>query len=106
MQDSNGKLYGMTHGEGSSSYGCSIALVPDNCTFSAKAMMHLLQLHDLKLKSMKQMWFDSFYVSMLSEKYRSGRNNILSAFWNGFVSNCKAIMDKRKCSSIIYVIEK
>ncbi len=74
--------------------------------FSPKAMMYLLQLHDLKIKSMKRMWFDSFYVSMLSEKYRSGRNNILSAFWNGFVSNCKAIMDKRKCSSIIYVIEK
>lgn len=74
--------------------------------FSPKAMMHLLQLHGLKMKSIKRMLFDSFYVSMLSEKYRSGKNNILNAFWNGFVSNCKAMMDKEKCSSIIYVIKK
>ena len=74
--------------------------------FSPKAMMQLLQLHGLKMNSIKRMFFDSFYVSMLSEKYRSGRNNILSGFWNGFVSNCKAIMDKEKCSSIIYVIQK
>jgi len=74
--------------------------------FSPKAMMQLLQLHDLKIKSIKRMLYDSFYVSMLSEKYRSGRNNILSALWNGFVSNCKTIFDKGKCSSIIYVVQK
>ena len=45
--------------------------------FSLRAMMQLLQLHGLKIKSMKRMLYDSFYVSMLSEKYKLGRNNIL-----------------------------
>ncbi len=69
-------------------------------------MKRLLHLHGLKIKSLEPMWFDSFYVSMLSEKYRSGSNNIVSAVWNGFVSNLKAITNTEKCSSIIYVIQK
>ena len=52
------------------------------------------------------MWYDSFYVSMLSEKYKNGKGNIIKAFWNGFVSNLKAMGDKQKCSSVIYIIEK
>ncbi|MBA2563049.1 MAG: class I SAM-dependent methyltransferase [Chitinophagaceae bacterium] len=74
--------------------------------FSPTAMKRLLQLHGLKIKSLEPMWFDSFYVSMLSEKYRSGSNNIVKALWNGFISNCKAITNTEKCSSIIYVIQK
>ena len=52
------------------------------------------------------MWYDSFYVSMLSEKYKHGKGNLLKAFWNGFISNGKAFINKGKCSSVIYVISK
>jgi len=50
------------------------------------------------------MWFDSFYVSMLSEKYKTGHPNLISGFWNGLRSNLKALSNKRRASSIIYVI--
>ena len=50
------------------------------------------------------MWFDSFYISMLSEKYRTGHGNIVKAVWTGVLSNLKAFVDKSKCSSLIYVI--
>ena len=72
--------------------------------FSPQSMKKLLSTYNLQLLTVKPMWFDSFYVSMLSEQNKNGKGNIVKAFWNGFVSNVKALGDKRKCSSLIYVI--
>ncbi len=74
--------------------------------FSPQSIQVLLKPYNLKLTTIKPMWFDSFYVSMLSEKYKNVKGNIIRAFWNGFVSNFKATGDKKKCSSVIYIIEK
>jgi 2-polyprenyl-3-methyl-5-hydroxy-6-metoxy-1,4-benzoquinol methylase len=74
--------------------------------FSPQSMGTLLAQHGLKLASVKPMWFDSFYVSMLSEQYKNGKGNIIKAVLNGFISNLKAWGNTRKCSSVIYVISK
>jgi 2-polyprenyl-3-methyl-5-hydroxy-6-metoxy-1,4-benzoquinol methylase len=74
--------------------------------FSPAAMEQLLVKHGLKIAAIKPMWYDSFYVSMLSEKYKNGKGNIIKAFFNGLISNLKAMGDKSKCSSVIYVIAK
>lgn len=74
--------------------------------FSPASMKNLLQQHDLLIKKIKPMWFDSFYVSMLSEKYKTGKSNLLKAFFVGFISNVKTMMNKEKCSSLIYVVGK
>jgi 2-polyprenyl-3-methyl-5-hydroxy-6-metoxy-1,4-benzoquinol methylase len=74
--------------------------------FSPASINTLVQAHGLKVKTIKPMWFDSFYVSMLSEKYKNGKGNIIAAFFTGLISNCKAIFDKGKCSSVIYIITK
>ncbi len=74
--------------------------------FSPMSMEKLLSMHGLKLTKVKPMWFDSFYVSMLSEKYKNSKGNILKAFFNGIVSNLKAWRNVNKCSSVIYVIGK
>jgi hypothetical protein len=74
--------------------------------FSPDAMEKLLNGHGLQMQYSQPMWFDSFYISMLSEKYRNGRGNTLRAAWMGLVSNIKAFVDKSKCSSLIYVISK
>lgn len=74
--------------------------------FSPGSMEKLLSMHGLKLTGIKPMWFDSFYVSMLSEKYKNGKGNTLKAFFNGFVSNLKAWSDVKKCSSVIYIVTK
>lgn len=71
--------------------------------FSPKSMEQLLNSHGLKLESTKPMWFDSVYVSMLSEKYKTGSTHPVKALLNGAFSNLKTIFDKRKCSSIIYI---
>ena len=72
--------------------------------FSPTSITQLLLQHGLQLKEIKPMWYDSFYVSMLSEKYKTGKNNFLNACWNGHVSNWKALFNKERCSSIIYIV--
>jgi len=74
--------------------------------FSPQSMEMLLNKHGLKLKSIKPMWFDSFYVSMLSQHIKNKKGNIVMAFIIGAMSNINAIFDKKKCSSVIYVVEK
>jgi len=72
--------------------------------FSPKSVKHLSERKGFKFSGMKRMPFDSYYVSMLSEKYRNG--NLVRAIWNGFCSNVASWSDKTKCSSLIYLIEK
>jgi hypothetical protein len=74
--------------------------------FSPLSMKKLVNIHGLEIANQVPMWFDSFYVSMLSEKYRSGVNGHLSAFWQGLRSNTSALGETGKCSSVIYVIKK
>ena len=74
--------------------------------FSPKAMQMLVKKHGLKLLQYKPMWFDSFYVSMLSSKYKKGKTNLLGSFFNGLSSNIKATGNVQRCSSVIYIIGK
>jgi len=71
--------------------------------FSPKAMEKLLSEHGLQLETLKPMWFDSVYVSLLSEKYKTGKSNILKALMNGMKSNMNALGNISKCSSVIYI---
>ncbi len=71
--------------------------------FSPVSMVNLLNNHGLTLKKILPMWFDSFYVSMLSEQYRSGENNYFNAVLRACISNMEAIGNVNKCSSLIYV---
>lgn len=81
--------------------------VPRHLYHFSPAAMHLLAgKHGLSIKKMQPMWFDSFYVSMLSEKYETGRPGVLRGFIRGLRSNSKALSNRRKASSLIYVMEK
>ena len=74
--------------------------------FSPLAMQQLLSIHGLQLTSLKRMWYDSFYVSMLSEKYKTRKNNFIRACAIGFISDMKALFNAEKCSSIIYIVKR
>jgi 2-polyprenyl-3-methyl-5-hydroxy-6-metoxy-1,4-benzoquinol methylase len=74
--------------------------------FTPKSMEKLMQLHGLKLIAKKPMWFDSFYISLLSSKYHKGKTSWIGAGFTGLRSNINAMMNKDKCSSLIYIIEK
>ena len=72
--------------------------------FSPQAMEFLLKKHRLTLVAIEPMWYDSFYVSMLSEQYKSGKAGYVKAIAVGLASNAKALFNKRRCSSVVYVI--
>lgn len=58
------------------------------------------------LISKKLMPFDSFYNSMLSEKYKGNFLGLLRAGFIGFIALIKGIIDVNEASSIIYVFKK
>lgn len=74
--------------------------------FSPRSMKMLMEKHGLKTVKYKPMWFDSFYVALLSSKYKNGKTNLPSAFLNGLRSNLSAISDVKKCSSVIYILSQ
>src|SRR6185436_3409994 len=71
--------------------------------FSPLSMKTLMEKNDLNIIRYKPMWYDSFYISLLSSKYKNGKANWITAFWNGLRSNLKAMNDVKKCSSVIYI---
>jgi 2-polyprenyl-3-methyl-5-hydroxy-6-metoxy-1,4-benzoquinol methylase len=72
--------------------------------FSPKSVNKLFQKHRMAVIAQKPLYFDSFYVSLLSEKYKRGRQCLIKAFINGLRSNIKA-KKSADYSSLIYVIK-
>ena len=72
--------------------------------FSKTAIQLLFQKENIKLEKVLPMKFDSFYVSLLSEKYKKGKMNFVKAIWIGLVSNWKA-KSSLEYSSHIYVLK-
>lgn len=74
--------------------------------FTPKSMDVLVKQHGLRITSQKPMWFDSFYISLLSSRYKNGKTNWIGAGLSGLRSNLTALFAKDRCSSMIYIIEK
>lgn len=72
--------------------------------FSKKSIQLLFERVDMKLEKILPMKFDSFYVSLLSEKYKTGKMNYIKAFLIGLKSNWKA-KKTNEFSSHIYVLK-
>lgn len=72
--------------------------------FAPATMRKLAHLYGMKVDAIRPMWFDSFYVSLLSEKIKGSRFGIFTAFLVGCLSNLKAVFNKEKCSSVIYIL--
>ena len=79
--------------------------VPRHLWHFSKTSMEKLFSRDFRLEKIEPMIFDSFYVSLLSEKYKKGNSFSLNAFWIGFKSNWKANTSK-EYSSHIYFLKK
>jgi 2-polyprenyl-3-methyl-5-hydroxy-6-metoxy-1,4-benzoquinol methylase len=76
--------------------------------FSQKTMVSLLQKYAFKLTQTIPMKLDAYYVSALSEKYKSGGSslgNLGNAFFSGLASNREA-QKTGEYSSLIYIAEK
>lgn len=73
--------------------------------FSQSAISKIFDRHGMVVKEVKPMWFDAFYVSMLSEKYKGNKWHLPMGFLVGAWSNIRAMFTK-ECSSLIYVLQK
>lgn len=71
--------------------------------FSRTSIQQILSAHSFHLEKDKPLVFDSFYVSLLSEKYRKG--NSLKGLVNGLLSNLIAQKTK-EYSSLVYFFRK
>lgn len=72
--------------------------------FSKKSIELIFSEYQMKMVKTIPMKFDSFYVSLLSEKYKSGKTNFIKAFYVGLISNLKALSTKQY-SSLIYILK-
>lgn len=72
--------------------------------FNKNSLMRLLSDVKLSVVGSKPLYFDSFYVSMLSEKQKKNPLWFIFGFFIGLASNISAFFTK-KHSSIIYIIE-
>jgi 2-polyprenyl-3-methyl-5-hydroxy-6-metoxy-1,4-benzoquinol methylase len=72
--------------------------------FSQKSIRTLFESVEMKVVNVHPLKYDSFYVSLLSEKHKTGKSNYLKAFWVGLKSNMKASKTS-EYSSLIYELE-
>ena len=79
--------------------------VPRHLWHFSKSSMQKLFSKEFELKEIKPMIFDSFYVSLLSEKYKTGNTFSIKAFFIGLWSNMKAWQSK-EYSSHIYCFKR
>jgi len=74
--------------------------------FNKNTVEKLFDKYGFRLLKTRPMYFDSFYVSMLSEKYKTEKSNLIKAFFNGFRSNIFAAFNEKNYSSIIYILKR
>nr|MBA3901685.1 methyltransferase [Bacteroidota bacterium] len=72
--------------------------------FREKDAVEIFKKHNMECIKILPMKFDAFYVSLLSEKYKTGHTNLFKGFISGLYSNLMA--NKHGYSSQIYIFEK
>ena len=72
--------------------------------FSQQSIHKIFSKEQMNVERTIPMKFDSYYVSLLSEKYKTKKMNLINAFYRGFLSNLKA-RSTSEFSSLIYVIK-
>lgn len=72
--------------------------------FSQTSIHKLFSYVDMTIIKTLPMKFDSFYVSLLSEKYKNTKLGFIKAFFIGLISNLKASHTK-EYSSLIYILK-
>lgn len=74
--------------------------------FAPDHISELGQKHGFRLTRLKRMPFDSFYISIMSEKYKGSSMPLFKGIFWGKISWLSSIINPRKCSSLIYIFKK
>jgi len=74
--------------------------------FNQNTMAKLAEEFDLRLVDTVPMKFDSYYVSILSDKYNQNGNNIIKSLISGYKSNKYAEINNNNYSSLLFILRK
>lgn len=74
--------------------------------FTTETLTELMKQNSFKLVDIKPMKFDSFYVSLLSEKNKTGKTKLIKSFLTGLRSNQAAKKNNNNYSSLTYIFKK
>jgi len=74
--------------------------------FDKDSMLKLSNKYGLEISSIHPLYFDSFYVSLLSSKYKHNSSKLVQSFIIGLYSNLIAKFKTGEYSSLIYVLKK
>lgn len=73
--------------------------------FSQAAIKEIFERHGMQVERQIPLLFDAYYIALLSEQYKNGRNRYFHAFLNGLRSNLAA-WNSSEYSSLLYVIKR
>ena len=73
--------------------------------FSKRSIEKLANQNNLEVVTIKPMLFDAYYVSLLSEKYKTKNANYMRALWNGLRSNLSG-WNTKEYSSHTYILKR
>lgn len=73
--------------------------------FSQAAIKELFERHGMQIEKRIPLLFDAYYIALLSEQYKNGKNHYFRAFFNGLRSNLSAFSTS-EYSSLLYVIKR
>jgi len=71
--------------------------------FAPDHIIRMAETYGFKLRKIRRMPFDAFYVSILSEKYRRSAFPIFRGLVVGTVSWLISLFSKKNCSSLVYI---
>lgn len=74
--------------------------------FSKEPTLQLLDKHGLRCEAIQPMFFDPFYISLLSEKYMTGFKNPVTAGIQGVKTTISGRKEIEKNSSLMYIFRK
>lgn len=70
--------------------------------FNPSSLEKIMFINDFLVREIHRMPFDAFYVSILSARHMD--RSIISGMWSGFISWFSAMINKERCSSLIYIM--
>jgi 2-polyprenyl-3-methyl-5-hydroxy-6-metoxy-1,4-benzoquinol methylase len=74
--------------------------------FSPTCMQQLASKYGFTIETIKPMWLDGYYVSMLTEKQQQKGLAFVKGLWRGLLTHIKLLSNKTEASSLIYVLKK
>ena len=73
--------------------------------FSPSSIRHLAEKHRFSCCSIRPLWYDAFYIALLSNQHKTGSNRWVQSAYIGILSNLKALLNAEKGSSLLYELK-